>query len=39
MTDEDWRNRGKWREYEEAVDEMLAEDQYSGCPLDRDRIG
>lgn len=24
MTDEDWRNRGKWREYEEAVDEMLA---------------
>ncbi len=24
MTDEDWRNRGKWREYEDAVDEMLA---------------
>ena len=24
MTDEDWRNRGKWREYDEAVDEMLA---------------
>ena len=24
ITDEDWRNRKKWDEYEEAVDEMLA---------------
>jgi polyphosphate:AMP phosphotransferase len=24
MTDEDWRNREKWGQYEEAVDEMLA---------------
>ena len=23
LTDEDWRNRGKWSAYEEAVDEML----------------
>lgn len=23
ITDEDWRNRGKWNEYDEAVDEML----------------
>jgi polyphosphate kinase 2 (PPK2 family) len=23
LTDEDWRNRGKWEDYEEAVNEML----------------
>jgi polyphosphate kinase 2 (PPK2 family) len=23
LTDEDWRNRGKWNDYEEAVEEML----------------
>ena len=23
ITDEDWRNREKWEEYEKAVDEML----------------
>jgi polyphosphate kinase 2 (PPK2 family) len=23
LTDEDWRNRGKWSDYEEAVEEML----------------
>ncbi|WLR51158.1 UDP-galactose-lipid carrier transferase [Bacillus tianshenii] len=25
LTDEDWRNREKWEEYEEAVEDMLAE--------------
>ena len=24
ITDEDWRNRDKWDQYEEAVNEMLA---------------
>lgn len=23
ITDEDWRNRGKWKDYEQAVDDML----------------
>jgi len=23
LTDEDWRNRGKWKQYEDAVEEML----------------
>lgn len=32
MTDEDWRNRGKWREYDEAVDEMLARTSTSAAP-------
>lgn len=32
MTDEDWRNRGKWREYDEAVDEMLARTSTSTAP-------
>ncbi len=32
MTDEDWRNRGKWREYDDAVDEMLARTSTSAAP-------
>lgn len=32
MTDEDWRNRGKWREYEDAVEEMLARTSTRGAP-------
>jgi len=32
MTDEDWRNRGKWDEYEEAVDEMLARTSTKTAP-------
>ncbi len=32
MTDEDWRNRGKWREYEDAVDEMLARTSTKHAP-------
>jgi polyphosphate kinase 2 (PPK2 family) len=24
ITDEDWRNRGKWDQYDKAVDDMLA---------------
>lgn len=32
MTDEDWRNRGKWREYDDAVNEMLARTSTSAAP-------
>ena len=32
MTDEDWRNRGKWREYEDAVEEMLARTSTEAAP-------
>ena len=30
MTDEDWRNRGKWAEYEAAVEDML---ERTGTPI------
>jgi len=32
LTDEDWRNRDKWAEYEEAVDEMLAKTSTETAP-------
>ncbi len=32
ITDEDWRNRGKWMQYEEAVDEMLVKTNTDSCP-------
>ncbi|HII75585.1 MAG TPA: phosphate--AMP phosphotransferase, partial [Methanolinea sp.] len=32
MTEEDWRNREKWKEYENAVDEMLARTSTSIAP-------
>ncbi|HTY14483.1 MAG TPA: polyphosphate:AMP phosphotransferase [Methanoregulaceae archaeon] len=32
ITDEDWRNREKWLQYEEAVDEMLARTNTSIAP-------
>ncbi|MDD1696829.1 MAG: phosphate--AMP phosphotransferase, partial [Methanoregula sp.] len=32
ITDEDWRNRGKWNEYEEAVEEMLARTSTPAVP-------
>jgi polyphosphate:AMP phosphotransferase len=32
ITDEDWRNRGKWNEYEEAVEEMLARTSTPAAP-------
>ena len=32
ITDEDWRNREKWDQYEEAVDEMLIRTSTSHAP-------
>ena len=32
ITDEDWRNRAKWNEYEEAVDEMLSRTSTAEAP-------
>jgi polyphosphate kinase 2 (PPK2 family) len=32
LTDEDWRNRDKWPQYEEAVEEMLARTSTSFAP-------
>ena len=32
ITDEDWRNREKWDQYEQAVDEMLARTSTSFAP-------
>ncbi len=32
ITDEDWRNRDKWEEYERAVDEMLVRTSTTGAP-------
>ncbi len=32
ITDEDWRNREKWDEYEKAVDEMLVRTSTSAAP-------
>lgn len=32
ITDEDWRNRSKWGEYEIAVDEMIAKTNTSDAP-------
>ncbi|MGA2147776.1 MAG: hypothetical protein ABSH49_22745 [Bryobacteraceae bacterium] len=32
LTDEDWRNRDKWRAYEEAVEEMLVKTSTTAAP-------
>jgi polyphosphate kinase 2 (PPK2 family) len=32
LTDDDWRNRGKWDAYLEAVEEMLVKTSTTGCP-------
>ena len=32
ITDEDWRNREKWPQYETAVDEMLQKTNTQGAP-------
>jgi polyphosphate:AMP phosphotransferase len=32
ITDEDWRNRAKWDQYEEAVDEMIVKTSTSKAP-------
>ena len=32
LTAEDWRNRGKWREYEAAVEEMLDRTDHAAAP-------
>ena len=32
LTDEDWRNRGKWGDYEEAVEEMLVKTSTRTAP-------
>lgn len=32
LTDEDWRNRGKWEDYERAVEEMLLKTSTHGAP-------
>lgn len=32
ITDEDWRNRSKWDEYEKAIDEMLQKTSTQNAP-------
>jgi len=32
ITDEDWRNRGKWEDYEQAVDDMLLKTSTHAAP-------
>lgn len=32
ITDEDWRNRDKWDQYEEAIDEMIAKTSTENAP-------
>ena len=32
ITDEDWRNREKWDQYEEAVNEMIAKTSTKAAP-------
>ncbi len=32
LTDEDWRNRGKWKDYEDAVEEMLVKTSTRNAP-------
>jgi polyphosphate kinase 2 (PPK2 family) len=32
ITDEDWRNRGKWEDYEQAVEDMLLKTSTHGAP-------
>jgi polyphosphate kinase 2 (PPK2 family) len=32
ITDEDWRNRGKWEDYERAVEDMLLKTSTHGAP-------
>ena len=32
ITEEDWRNRGKWDEYEKAVDEMIVRTSTTYAP-------
>jgi polyphosphate kinase 2 (PPK2 family) len=32
MTEEDWRNREKWDEYEDAIDEMVARTSMPAAP-------
>lgn len=32
LTDEDWRNRGKWEDYEQAVDDMLLKTSTHNAP-------
>jgi polyphosphate kinase 2 (PPK2 family) len=32
LTDEDWRNRGKWEDYEAAVEDMLLKTSTFGAP-------
>lgn len=34
LTDDDWRNRGRWPEYEVAVEEMLARTDHAHAPWD-----
>ena len=33
ITEEDWRNREKWDQYEVAVNEMITEDEYDLCAV------
>jgi polyphosphate kinase 2 (PPK2 family) len=32
ITDEDWRNRGKWEDYEQAAEDMLRKTSTQRCP-------
>src|SRR5258706_8415979 len=32
ITDEDWRNRGKWEDYEQAVEDMVLKTSTQGAP-------
>lgn len=34
LTDDDWRNRGRWSEYEVAAEEMLAGTEHPNAPWD-----
>lgn len=32
ITEEDWRNREKWKEYKEAIEEMISRTSTNSCP-------
>lgn len=32
ITEEDWRNREKWKDYKEAIEEMISRTSTTSCP-------
>ena len=32
ITEEDWRNRAKWKDYKEAIEEMISRTSTTSCP-------